>query len=58
MRKRGKVQTNQKKRRESAIVDHVMVNDGGMVKYKRNLGVDTVCEGWYISVKGVINELG
>ena len=25
MIKRGKVQTNQKKRRESAIVDHVMV---------------------------------
>ena len=45
MRKREKVQTNQNKRRENAIVDHVMVNDGGMVKYKINLGVDTVCEG-------------
>ena len=26
-------------------MEGVMVNDGGMVKYKRNMGVDTVCEG-------------
>ena len=36
-----------------------MLNDGALVKYKRNMRVDSVCvsEGWDINVKGMLHEL-